>query len=365
MSNRKRKRKGERKYLLLDKSALRLLNPEQRKKLDSKHKILYPPILFAENAQHGLDLPNPLLDFKNTISVLHWAQRAKLDLLRGAPSRRYKIGAKIPTTSIYDEPEADREEMEKQAIDIVSKMEASEEDLKNHVSLLCGDHTKPIDSLVMNHEEIPDEKLLREINRAIRQLGLIRPPSSMATLIEGGRKNIPEVRKFLDNQRDRYEAYFKVDTPEKACKWVSQSVYSDTEAILSFLRRVPIIPLTSEEQTEIFNRYRSEGEPHINDFAPYARAATQLYFTIFLYLSENGNNSSPRGALRDFEYLYYAIDANVVFISSDKWHKRCIEEIPILEPLRRNFKFLPHINKSEEEHKKVLKSIGITKTTSH
>ena len=60
---------------------------------------------------------------------------------------------------------ADRKEMEKQAIDIVNKMEASEEDLKNHVSPFCADNTKPIDSLVMNHEEIPDEKFLREITK--------------------------------------------------------------------------------------------------------------------------------------------------------------------------------------------------------
>ena len=372
----KRKRKRERKFLLLDKSSLLRLNSEQRKELDFKHTILYPPILFAESAQHGLDQPSALFNFKNTISVLHWAQRAKLDLLRGAPSRRYKIGAKIPTTSIYDEPKADREEMEKQAIDIVSKMEASEEDLKNHVSLLLNEHTKSIDSLVMNHEDIPDENLLRELAGAIRELrgaskqfGLnplsdffnLRP-DFMATLIGQGRRSIPEVRQYLNNLRDGYEARFKVDTLEKACQWVSQSVYYDTEAMLRFLRRVSIIPFTSEEHTEIFNRFRHEGEPHVDDFAPYARAATQLYFTIFLYLSENGDNSSPRGALRDFEYLYYAIDANVVFISSDKWHKRCIEEIPILEPIRRNFKFLPHINKDEEEYKKVLKSIGITKT---
>ena len=192
----------------MDKSSLRELNSEQRKELDSKHTILYPPILLVENAQHGLGQPSALFDFQNTISVLHWAQRAKLDLLRGAPSRRYKIGAKIPTTSIYDEPKADREEMEKQAIDIVSKMEASEEDLKNHVSLLLGDHTKSTDSLVMNHEEIPDEELLREFGRAIReldrasrQLGLNLPPDFnlrpdfMAALIGQERKSIPEVRK--------------------------------------------------------------------------------------------------------------------------------------------------------------------------
>lgn len=370
----KRKRKRERKFLLLDKSSLRELNSEQRKKLDSKHTILYPPILLVENAQHGLDQPSALFDFKNTISVLHWAQRAKLDLLRGAPSRRYKIGAKIPTTSIYNEPEADREKWEKQAIDIVRKMEASEKELKKHVSVLFGgEHTKLIDSLVMNHDEIPDENLLRELAAAIQELrgaskrfGLnplsdffnLRP-NFMATLIGQGRRSIPAARQYLNDLRDGYEAYFKVDTLEKACRWVSQSFYSDTEAMLRFLRRVLIIPLTSEEHAEIYNRFKREGEPHIDDFAPYARAATQLYLTIFLYLSENRDNSSPSGALRDFEYLYYALDANVTFISSDKWHKRCIEEIPMLEPLRRNFKFLPHINKSEEEHRKVLNSIGL------
>ena len=354
----KRKRKRERNLLLLDKSSLRELNSEQRKELDSKHTILYPPILVVENAQHGLDRPSALFDFQNTVSVLHWAQRAKLDLLEGTPSRRYKIGAKIPTTSIYEEPKAEREEMEKQAIDIVRKMEAEEKTLKNHVSPLRNEHTKSFDSLVMNHEEIPDEELLRELGRASRELDLNPRPDFMATLRGQGRKSIPEVRKFLDNERDRYEAFLKVDTLEKACKWVNQFYYN-TEAMLKFLRSVPIIPLTSEEHTEIYNRFKREGEPHINNFAPYARAATQLYFTIFLYLSENRENSSPRGALRDFEYLYYALYANVTFISSDKWHKRCIEEILILEPLRKNFKFLPHINKDEEKHKKVLNSIDI------
>ena len=373
----KRKRKQERKFLLLDKSSLLRLNSEQRKELDSKHTILYPPILFAESAQHGLDQPSALFYFKNTVNVLHWAQRAKLDLLEGVPSRRYKIGAKISTMSVFEEPKEKREEIEKKASDFVNKMDASEKELKKHVSVLFGgEHTKLIDSLVMNHDEIPDENLLREFAGAIRELrgaskqfGLnplsdffnLRP-DFMATLIGQGRRSIPAARQYLNDLRDGYEAYFKVDTLEKACRWVSQSFYYDTEAILSFLCRVPIIPLTAEEHTEIYNRFKCEGEPHINDFndfAPYARAATQLYLTIFLYLSENRDNSSPSGALRDFEYLYYAIDANVTFISSDKWHKWCIEEIPILEPIRKNFKFLPHISKDEEEHRKVLNSIGL------
>ena len=167
----KRRIKRERQFLLLDKSSLLRLNPEQRKLLDSKHMILYPPILFTESAQHGLDQPSALFDFQNTVNVMHWAQRAKLDLLEGVPSGIYKIGAKISTMSVFEEPKAEREEMEKQAIDIVSKMDASEKELKKHVSVLFGgEHTKSFDSLVMNYEEIPDEKLLREFAGVIREL---------------------------------------------------------------------------------------------------------------------------------------------------------------------------------------------------
>ena len=138
----KRKRKKERNFLLLDKSSLRQLNSEQRKALDSKRTILYPPILLVENAQHGLDQPSALFDFQNTVSVQHWAQRAKLDLLKGEPPRRCKIGAKIPTTSIYEKSHAERKEMERQAIGIVREMEAEEEELRNHISVLRSKHTK-------------------------------------------------------------------------------------------------------------------------------------------------------------------------------------------------------------------------------
>lgn len=354
----KRKRKRERKFLLLDRSSLCQLNSEQRKQLDSKHTILYPPILLVENARHGLDQPSALFDFKSTVSVLHWAQRAKLDLLKGESARRHKIGAKIPTTSIYDKSKADREEMEKQAIDIVKEMEAEEEELRNHISVLRSKHTKFIE-FVMNHRDIPDQDLLREFNRLLRESDQNYPLSTIAAFRGRGSNNIAKIRKFLDSKRGHCEALCVVDTLERACRWVRQSIYYDTESILHFLSKSTIIPFSTDEQSEIFNRFRGEGKRHIDEFAPYARIATQLYLTILLYLVENGDNSSPRGALRDFEYLYYAIGSNVTFISSDKWHRRCIEEIPILEPLRRNFKFLPHINKDEEEHKKVLKSIGL------
>ena len=356
----KRKRKEEKKLLLLDKSALRLLNPERRKKLDSKHTILYPPILFVENAQHGLDRPSTLFDFKNTISVPYWVQRAKIDLLDGVPSGRYRIGARIPTKLIYEESDADRKEMEKQATRIVAEMEAEEEKLKKHISLLgMGIRNSKLIELTMNHRDIPDENFLREINRGIKQSGQNHPLSSIASLIARGNRSVSDIREVLDKNRDSCEALCIVDTLEDAYRWVSQVIYRDTESILHFLCKAPIIPFSADERAEIVNRFSSEGEPYIDIFAPYARVATQLYLTILLYLVENRENSSPRGALRDFEYLYYAIDTNVIFISSDMWHKKCIEEIPLLEGVRERFMFLPHKNKDEKEFKNVLSSIGI------
>lgn len=160
-----------RKLLLLDKSALRMLNPDLRAQLDSKHTILYPPILFAEIAKDGLDEPKALFDFNNTVNVIHWAQRAKIDLLQGVPSGHYKIGAKMPTTVISGYSEADRRDLEAEAKDIVSSMEKEEERLKKHFSVLRESTTDeyPILELVKIHKDIPDEKIIRKFNQAVRQ----------------------------------------------------------------------------------------------------------------------------------------------------------------------------------------------------
>ena len=358
---RKRKRKREKKLLLLDNSVLRLLTPEQRKQLDSKHTILYPPILVVENAQHGLDIPSGLLDFENTVSVIHWAQRAKLDLLKGEASRRYKVGAKIPTLSIYEEPEADRKEMQKQAIRIVKEMDASACKLKSHLPILQGADVK-LDELTKNHEEIPDKELVRQFNQAIREVNQNNRQIGFGSIPKGiGNRKIPEIRNFLDEYSKKHtvdslgKAYEVVNSLEE----VEQRIYGDPKSLLYNLCNGYIVPIDADERTEIFNRFKNEGEPLLNRFAPYALLTTKLYLTIFLYLVENKENSSPQGALRDFEYLYYAINANVTFVSSDKWHKKCIEEIPLLEGVRSQFKFLPHKDKDEQEFKNVLSSIGI------
>ena len=360
---RKRKRKEEKKLLLLDKSVLRLLTPEQRKQLDSKHTILYPPILVVENAQHGLDVPSSLLDFENTVGVIHWVQRAKLDLLKGEASRHYRVGAKIPTLSIYEEPEADRKEMEKQATRTVKEMDASACKLKSHLPILQGGDVK-LDELAKNHKDIPDKKLVRQFNQAIREVNQNNPQIGVESVPIGiPNQKISEIRNILDRYKEKHtvdslgKAYEVVNSLEE----VEQRIYGDSKplSLLYNLCNGYIIPIDADERTEIFNRFKNEGKPPLSRFAPYALLTTKLYLTIFLYLVENKENSSPRGALRDFEYLYYAINANVIFISSDMWHKKCIEEIPLLEGVRERFKFLPPKNKDEKEYKKVLDSIGI------
>lgn len=354
-----------RKFLLLDKSALQRLNQGQREQLAaSRHTLLYPPILFAEIAQHGLDKPKALFNFKNTVNVYHWSHRAKRDLIIGVPSGYYNIGTKIPTTVLSEYPEADRKDLEEEAKGIVNDMVTEEERLKKHFSVLRESSIEyPILELVKTHKDIPDEKIVRKFNQAVRQSSHASqkyPPSVCAKLIAEGLKGIEKVRKILDRYQDHYDLLYNVDTLERAQSWVEQIIYKDTESVLDFLcNRSAVIPLSVNEQDVILNRFRKEGKPNINNFAPYARVVTQLYLTIFLYLVENKDNSSPKGALRDFEYLYYATDANIRFISGDNWHKKCIEEIPLLYNIQRNYMFLPNRKEDDEGFKEVLKSIGI------
>ena len=342
---RQRKRKSERKYLLSDKSFLRLLGPEQRKELDSKYKSIYPPILLVENAQHGLDKPSALLNLENTVNVPHWAERARMDLLMEFPSNRYRIGSKIPINSIYEESDKEREKMERLAISIVQGMEANAKKLKNMLPVLRGEDRKFME-LAINHKDIPDNELLREFNQSLREFNKNHPYNSRDPIPKGiGNKKIAEIREFLDG----YKRTFTVNSLGEAYEWTSHTFNNDPESVLNFLCNGYIIPGTANDRIEIFNRFRSEGGPPISRFAPYALTTALLYLTMFVFLLENRENSSPREVLRDFEYLYYALDDNITFVSAEGWHKKCIEEIPLLKNVRKNFKYINHKNKSEDE----------------
>ena len=344
---RKRKRKIGKEFYLCDKSFLRLLTSEQRKDFASKHLVLYPPILLIENAQHGLDKPNALLNLENTVNVPHWSLRAKMDLLTKARSNRYKIGAKIPIRSIYNESGDERQKMTKQAVDIVRMMEKNENKLKNELSVIHGKDTKLIE-LAKNHKDVPDEKIIQEFNQACREFTQNHPQIRFPLLLIHPRriddKKIPEIRKYLDN----YKENSTVDSLGKAYEWTTRLFGSERpEFVLDSLYKV--IPVTNDERANILERFKNENQPPIGRFAPYALTTTQLYLTIFLYLIENRENSSPQGVLRDFEYLYYALDDNVTFVSADKWHKKFVEEIPLLESARERFIFINNENKDERE----------------
>lgn len=350
----KRKRKKVKRYWLFDNSILLTLNPEQRAELDSKRNILYPPILLIENAHHGLDRRRALFNFQNTINVLHWSERAKMDLLAKTSSYRYGIGVKLSTKSIYEESEAERQKMERQASEVVRMMDKEVYDLKNCPSILKRDGG--LFKLCENFEKIPDKELLRKFNQANRKSSKFdgRPYYPIPRGI--GNEKIPQIRKFLKEYREAC----KIDTLTKADEWVGRLFFCTGDPfqfVIDFLDNGRIISVTGDERTQIIDRYISEGKPHMNIFAPYAVSIIRLYLTIFLYLVENLQNSYSQEVSRDFDYLYYALDANVTFVSADKKHKEFLEEIPLLKNVRKRFIFIDKKNK--EKIKKGLKLIGI------
>ena len=352
-----RKKKKQQEYLLLDKSVLRLLSPKQRKTLDSpKRPLICPLIQIEETARHGLDSPNALLTLKNTVIMFHWAVRAKDELLMGHSSLDYKIGAKFPLQSIYEESEEERGKMKKRSIETVEAMEADADALKKHVPIL-GKKDDPLFALAKTHRCVLDADLVREFNQANRKSRQNKGQSNLPPIPKGiGNKKIPIIRKYLDD----YKQLCTVDSLEKSYNRVIHMFSRETKfGVLQLICNGHSIPMMDDEKETIFQRYKNEEEPPLNRFAPYALMATTLYFTIFLYLLENSETSSPREILRDYDYLFYAMDDNITFVSSDKWHKKCIDEIPLLNNVRKKFKYIPHKNQSELELKKALRSIGI------
>ena len=99
--------------------------------------------------------------------------------------------------------------------------------------------------------------------------------------------------------------------------------------------------LTQEERTQIFNRFLNENIPSLSQFAPYTLGAMAWCLTIHLFIRENPKDAAPKGgALRDAEYMLYTCYANIYFVSSDKCHKKFMNEIPLFKGGLQNFTFV-------------------------
>ena len=89
-------------FLLPDKSLWQAVNPEQREILSSKYTILCPYILFTEIVRHGLSPRNPYFNLENMISVVHWSEHAKIDLLTETSAKPMFFGSSSGGKSIRE-----------------------------------------------------------------------------------------------------------------------------------------------------------------------------------------------------------------------------------------------------------------------
>lgn len=348
----RKKRKIIDTYWLIDNSIQLTLTQAQRDALDAKCHILYPPIQLIENARHGINRRRALFLFENTINIEHWAERAKANLLGTHTGHYHRTIKKLSTkTILYEQTEAERQEIERQARETAKRMDEQADSLKNLESLI-NRGAEELFELSKKCKNMSDKELLRAFNQANMKTSKFDGISHRPIV---GVKNVPNIREYLK----KYRELCSVDTPEKADAWVMAIIEftGDFQFVLDYLDTKEIISVTDDERTQIMHRYESEGKPDIFQFSPYAATAIKLFMTMYLFLIENKLNSTSREVLRDYEYLYYALDDNVNFVSADKGHRRFIEEIPTLELVRNRFTYVDR--KDPQAIEKWLKSIGI------
>ena len=86
---------------------------------------------------------------------------------------------------------------------------------------------------------------------------------------------------------------------------------------------------------------------HLSVGSPLMHSETAIWtFTINLYLRENTENAAPKNVLRDAEYLLYTFFKVVTFVSSDKWHRKFVNEVPLFEGVREQFIFVDNTTKA-------------------
>ena len=334
------------KFLLPDKSFWMATNREQRETLSCKYTILCPPILFTEIARHGLNSSNPWLNLENIITVYHWLELAKMDLLTEESAKPSQFWSAGTMKSILDSPEQELSEFEEvsgENIDALIESEGFYRNLDPIISLLKEEWL----SYVKNTENFSAEELINRLKK------LLKPSQTYDPEMDQTLKKI-ETQVFTQEGKEYLQAvietlfdtYYKADSLEKANQ-IAINTYNhesgDWSTAYNRLQRLCTIfrfILTQEEHTEIFNRFLNEGMPPISRFAPYALGVAIWNYTIQLYLRENPENAAPKNVLRDAEYLLYTFYKDIAFISGDKWHKKFVDEIPLFEKVRQNFIFV-------------------------
>lgn len=352
-------------YLLPDKSFWMMLTPEQRNTLNSKYVIVCPPILFTEIARHGLKPHNALRNLENIIAVPWWFDQVKTDLLTEESSKPIHFGSASAMQSVREYSEEEILAIQKASNEAIQKLIKGEEYYKSRASIINPSIQKLIDA-VTSDENLSEEEW-RDMLKQVLGKPQISHPEIERVLKRINAGDFPQKRKKdLEPFIKEFFDLYKVNSLEDACILATSLLIDDpNDQTASFekLQRLCMLLrsiLIPEEHIQIFNRFLKEGIPSMSRFAPHALSIMIWHLTIQLYLREGPKGTPPpAGALRDAAYLFYVFYNNVIFISSDKWHKKIIDEVPLFEDVRRRFKFIPHKNKSEEDHKKRLRSLGI------
>lgn len=353
------------KYVLPDKSFWMMLTPDQRNILNSKYTIVCPPILFTEIARHGLKPHDALRNLKNIIAVPWWLDQVKMDLLTEESSKPIHFGSASAMQSVREYSEEEILEIQEASNETIHGLIEGEEYYKSRASIINPSIQKLID-IVTSDENLSEEEWRDMLKQVLGKPQISHPKiERVLKRIDAGefpharKKDLePFIKEFLD--------LYNVNSLEDACKLATSLLIDDPndqtasfEKLQRLCTRLRSI-LTSEEHTQIFNRFLKEGMPPMSRFAPHALSIMIWNLTIQLYICENSKNAPlSKGALRDAAYLYYVFHNNILFISSDDLHKKFIDEVPLFESVRKRFKFILHKNKSRKEHKKGLRSIGI------
>lgn len=355
-------------YLMPDKSFWMMLTPEQRETLNSKYIIVCPHILFTEIARRGLAPHNALRNLENIIAVPHWLDQVKMDLLTEQSSKPLRFGDASTMKFIRESSEEELEAIKDASDETIQALINREDQYKNykkHASIINSATQKLIDT-VKNDEKVPEKEWQEMLKQVLGEPQVSYPViERVLNRIDAG--EFPQERKKeLEPLMEGICNTYNAQSLKNACLLATNLLNhdpSDRFAAHDKLQRLCMLLrsiFTPEEHTDIFNRFLKEDMPPLSRFAPHALSIIIWFLTIQLFMREVPKSAlPPDGALRDAEYLYYVFCNNVTFISSDDWHRKFIDEVPLFESVRRRFIFIPHKNKSEEEYKKGLRSIGI------
>ena len=332
--------------ILLDKGPIQSLKNEELP-IVSKHKILVPDIFLIENLKRKETL-NKLSQLKNTYWVKHWGLLAKESLL-GQLDRTVTV-IQEDLTEITDDPKKLKKETE-----LAKKVAKDYDDwprqlLQKRTDLSAKGNMKRIMKRVVfevkrlyPHIKITDD-LIKTTETALK-----KKESIFTIRHEEWEKLAQIVVDDLDNKPIREENRY---IREEQRNYIRDKEWLDFACLF--------FQTTSEEKTQIFNRWKEKFHHSLKYFAPYAYYILVLEMTIALHITKS-QGSYKREIMRDFRYLYYANFSNVTFHTSDRKLKDTIHKIPFLRHIQKKMVYFNNdeVNRPGEFNKSDwLKKLG-------